>query len=463
MAFFFLLSILSLHLLNATAATAAAAAAYTLHLSPITAVDRHDLFQKLKFHSSLSITRARHLKRPGNNLTFSPTTFDSQLPILPQSYGGYSVSLSFGTPPQSVDLIMDTGSSLVWLPCTKHYTCSKCNFNNLNPTKIPVFVPKLSSSAKIIGCSNPKCGLIYGSDVVSICKKCITNCTQICPPYMIAYGSGSTSGLLMSDTLHLPGKKAAVDGFVAGCSMFSTHQPSGIAGFGRRPESLPVQMGLTRFSYCLVSHKFDNTAKGSEMVIVSGSDSSKTRNVSYTPLINNSKALNPAFLNYYYMGLRKITVGGRKVKIPHRLVTIGKNGDGGTIIDSGSTFTFMEHEVFLAVAAEFEKQMGDYRRASDVEKWSGLSPCFEIADEESVLFPELVFHFKGGTKMELPLADYFSVVSENGAVCMTIVTDEISPAGNGGPSIILGNYQQQNFYVEYDLENQRLGFRKQIC
>ena len=33
----------------------------------------------------------------------------------------------------------------------------------------------------------------------------------------------------------------------------------------------------------------------------------------------------------------------------------------------------------------------------------------------------------------------------------------------GGPAIILGSFQQQNYLVEYDLEKERLGFRRQPC
>ena len=67
--------------------------------------------------------------------------------------------------------------------------------------------------------------------------------------------------------------------------------------------------------------------------------------------------------------------------------------------------------------------------------------------------------------MALPAADYFSIVDGLGAVCLTILTDDDpdAPELAGGPSIILGNYQQQNIYLEYDLEKERLGFRKQIC
>ncbi|KAL0344852.1 UNVERIFIED_CONTAM: Aspartic proteinase nepenthesin-2 [Sesamum radiatum] len=132
------------------------------------------------------------------------------------------------------------------------------------------------------------------------------------------------------------------------------------------------------------------------------------------------------------------------------------------MVDSGTTFTFMENPVYELVAGELEKQVGkNYSRAAEVENLSGLGPCFKVSDENSFTVPELAFHFKGGAKMAFPVENYFSPLVDS-AVCMTITTDR----GGGvkpGPAIIFGNYQQQNIYMEYDLENERLGFRKQFC
>ncbi|KAI3908291.1 hypothetical protein MKX01_027313, partial [Papaver californicum] len=48
---------------------------------------------------------------------------------------------------------------------------------------------------------------------------------------------------------------------------------------------------------------------------------------------------------------------------------------GGTIVDSGSTFTFMEGRFFELVASEIENQVRrHYERASEVEISSGLKP-----------------------------------------------------------------------------------------
>ncbi|KAM1293826.1 hypothetical protein ACFX2H_013829 [Malus domestica] len=448
----------------------------TIPLFPFPKPPSTDLLQSLNFHAAASLSRAHHIKNPEKSPHPSPST---QVPLFPHSYGGYSVSLRFGTPPQTTSFIMDTGSSLVWFPCTKRYTCSQCQFPNIDPTKIPTFIPKFSSSSKIVGCKNPKCAWIFGPEVESQCPNCNDptrqNCSQACPPYRLQYGSGITAGILLSESLNFPEK--IIPDFLVGCSFFSIRQPAGIAGFGRGTESLPTQMGLSKFSYCLVSHKFDDTPQSSELVLYSGGSSAdeptvsstrrndtKAQRSSYTPFQKNPSPPNSAFREYYYILLRKIIVGKKHVKIPYKFLVPGADSNGGTIVDSGSTFTFMEKPVFEAVAQEFESQMANYTRAKDLETKTGLRPCFDISKEEKLEFPELVFQFKGGAKMELPLTNYFSLVSSSGVVCLTIVTDGvIGSKSSGGPAIILGNYQQQNFFVEYDLEGDRFGFRKQNC
>ncbi|OMO68511.1 Peptidase A1 [Corchorus olitorius] len=362
---------------------------------------------------------------------------------------------------------MDTGSSLTWFPCTSRYLCSECAFPNVDPQKIPKFMPKLSSSTKIVGCQNPKCSLLFGANVESRCDDCAPgtkNCTQRCPPYIIQYGLGSTVGLLLVENLVFPRK--IFDDFLVGCSLLSNRQPAGIAGFGRSAESLPSQLGLKKFSYCLVSRRFDDTGISSPMVLETGSDSgdAKTPGLSYTPFFKNEVATRPVFKEFYYVILRKILVGDANVKVPYSFLVPGSDGNGGTIVDSGSTFTFMERPVYEPVAKEFEKQMGNYSRAKDVESKSGLGPCFNISGHKSVNVPELIFKFKGGAKMALPLANYFSFVGEDDVVCLMIVTDNVVGQGvHGGPAIILGNFQQQNYYIEYDLANNRFGFAKQNC
>lgn len=421
-----------------------------------------DSFQKLNHLVSNSITRAHHLKHPKISPTNSIATATTT-PVFSHSYGGYSISLSFGTPPQTLSFVMDTGSNFVWFPCTTHYLCKNCSFSSSLP-KISPFIPKQSSSTKIIGCNNPKCSWIHPTKLQ--CPDCKNrNCSQICPPYLILYGSGTTGGIALSETLHLHG--LTVPNFLVGCSVYSSRQPAGIAGFGRGLSSLPNQLGLSKFSYCLLSHKFDDTTESSSLILDSEFDSEKkTTALVYTPLLKNPKVEGkPAFSVYYYVGLRRISVGDRFVKIPYKYLSPTEDGNGGTIIDSGTTFTFMSSEAFELLSNEFVSQVKNYKRDLLVENLTGLKPCFNVSGAKTVDLPQLTLHFKGGADVELPLENYFALVGGGElTACLTVVSDGVQePEAAGGPGIILGNFQMQNFHVEYDLRNERIGFKRESC
>ena len=153
------------------------------------------------------------------------------------------------------------------------------------------------------------------------------------------------------------------------------------------------------------------------------------------------------------MGLRDIKVDGHKV----RRVSV----EEVAVIDSGTAFTYVEPEIFRAVEeAVMAAAAGKYNRSVIAEKRTGLPLCFAAADEK-VRLPKLSLYFNGGAVMRLPVENSFAVAGGEGAACLAVVTD--SGGRRGGPAVILGSFQQQNFEVVYDLEKNRLGFRRQTC
>ena len=449
-------------LLILSLASASSPSSITLSLSPITSsLTSTNSWDFVADIAKFTLQRAYHLKTPHKRPS-SALHGSTETPLYPKSYGGYSVSLAFGTPPQKIPLVFDTGSSLMWVPCTKSYTCDNCTFSHVDPKKITTFKLRRSKTFRIVDCRSRKCGWLYGSDVQA---RCPGSRPQECPMYLMQYGLGLTSGRPITETLDLPGN--IIGNFFLGCSVYSVQQPQGIAGFGRAPTSLPNQLKLRKFSYCLLSHDFDDKPKSSPLTLIGTKScaAGRAHGVKYTPLLKNpSKS---PYNEYYYIHLTKITVGKSKtkVKLQSKFLVPSPTGNGGTIVDSGSTFTFMDAALYGPLIKEMAAQTMHYKRAHEAEVRSGFGLCYDIPDARNVSFPELVFHFKGGAVMELPVANYFSFMTDLSVWCLTIIS-ESSPAGPSvpvGPAIILGNYQQQDFYVEYDLAHHRLGFKKQKC
>ncbi|KAJ8498339.1 hypothetical protein OPV22_008891 [Ensete ventricosum] len=151
-----------------------------------------------------------------------------------QASSAFSLTLALGTPLQQLSLLLDIGSHLTWVSCTSSYQCRSCS----SPSAAPVipFLPKSSSSIRLVSCHNPHCLRIHPRDRLSRCPSCNSTSADGCPavpypPYALIYGTSSTAGLLMLETLAFPHR--TIPDFAIGCSILSEHQPAGVAGFGR--------------------------------------------------------------------------------------------------------------------------------------------------------------------------------------------------------------------------------------
>ncbi|XP_022878600.1 probable aspartyl protease At4g16563 [Olea europaea var. sylvestris] len=418
------------------------------------------------------------------------------LPLTPGS--DYTLSFSLGS--QTISLYMDTGSDIVWIP-SHPFDCILCE-GKYNPISVPNPGPLNLTSATPITCKHRSCSVVHSSAPSSdLCAMAKCSLEEIetgdcklspCPPFYYAYGDGSFIAKLYEDTLSIPMSTPSFNlkKFTFGVAHSALGEPIGVAGFGRGPLSLPAQLARDSpdignyFSYCLISHSFDTThvlRRPSPLILghrYSGEEKSKnelTMNddngvvYSYTPMLENPK--HPYF---YSVGLEAISVGKRKIQAPNSMKRVDRKGNGGMVVDSGTTFTMLPAKFYDSVMREFDTRVGAfYKRASEVEDRTGLSPCYygDVKEKNFRNVPQLLLHLGGNSTVVMPRRNYFYEFLENdGKVkrrvgCMMLmnggaVADEDD---SGGPAGLLGNYQQQGFEVVYDLEKKRIGFARRQC
>ena len=349
---------------------------------------------------------------------------------LAQGSGEYFTRIGVGTPPKYVYMVLDTGSDVVWIQCAP---CKKCYSQS-----DPVFNPAKSRSYARIPCGSPLCSKL-DSPGCNKRKTCL---------YQVSYGDGSiTEGDFSTETLTF--RRNKVPRVALGCGHDNEGLfvgAAGLLGLGRGKLSFPIQAGQSfnrKFSYCLVDRS--SSSKPSSMVF---GDSAVSRTAHFTPLLSNRK-----LDTFYYLPLLGISVGGTRVpNITPSLFKLDAAGNGGVIIDSGTSVTRLTRPAYLAFRDAFRAGASNLKRAPD---FSLFDTCFDLSGKKEVKVPTVVLHFQGA-EVSLPATNYLIPVDSSGTFCFAF-------AGTLSGLSIIGNIQQQGFRVVYDLAGSRVGFAPRGC
>uniref|UniRef100_A0A7N0U059 Peptidase A1 domain-containing protein n=1 Tax=Kalanchoe fedtschenkoi TaxID=63787 RepID=A0A7N0U059_KALFE len=452
-----------------------------------------------------TLSRTQKLKT-SHRLLKGTSTLNAAVSLPLSSGSDYTLTFSIGSssPPQAVSMYMDTGSDVVWLPCSP-FECILCDGEQEPPplaSSATQFNLNASSTATAVHCSSPHCSAVHSaaptSDLCAI-SRCpldsieLSDCpaSSTCPPFYYAYGDGSFVAQLHSDHLSLiPSLK--LHNFTFGCAHTTLGEPVGVAGFGRGKLSLPAQLAAVsphlgnHFSYCLISHSFkpDKLRRPSPLILgrrdndrlnVNGGEKTTGPNkLVYTPMLRNPK--HPYF---YCVGLTGISIGKKLIPAPASMSRVDSNGDGGLVVDSGTTYTMLPPKFYQSLVAEFGERVSRIgKRLSQPESTTGMSHCYylndDVAEKRGGTVPSMTLHFggNGSSSVRLPRRNYFYEFLDSGdeskrkrrVGCLMLMEDgdEMESEG-GGPSGILGNYFQQGFEVVYDLERERIGFVRRRC
>ncbi|CAL4992522.1 unnamed protein product [Urochloa decumbens] len=353
----------------------------------------------------------------------------------------YLMELAIGTPPVPFVALADTGSDLTWTQCK---LCKLCFEQDT-----PIYDPTASSTFSPVTCSNDNCLPVWR-------RNCST--TSHCR-YRYVYGDGAYSaGVIGTETLTFGSSydqapSVSVAGIAFGCGVDNgglSYNSTGTVGLGRGGLSLVAQLGVGKFSYCLTD--FFNTSLESPVLfgfLAELTDPSDGAIVQSTPLVHNLQSP-----SWYYVSLEGISLGDTRVPIPNGTFDIHDDGTGGMIVDFGTIYTVLVESAFREVVSHVAKVLNQpVMNASSLD-----GPCFPAPAGERQLpdMPDLVLHFAGGTNMTLHRDNYLSFDQEASSFCLNIV-------GTTSSVSVLGNFQQQNIQMRFDITVGELSFLHTDC
>ncbi|KAF8700448.1 hypothetical protein HU200_034388 [Digitaria exilis] len=357
--------------------------------------------------------------------------------------GEYLMTLAIGTPPVSYPAIADTGSDLIWTQC------APCAGDQCFNQPAPLYNPASSTTFAVLPCNSS----------LSMCVSALAGAPP--PPgcacmYNQTYGTGWTAGIQGSETFTFgdssPADHARVPGIAFGCSNASSSDwngSSGLVGLGRGALSLVSQLGAGKFSYCLTPFQDSNSTS---TLLLGPSAAITGTGVRSTPFVA-SPAMAP-MSTYYYLNLTGISLGTKALSISPDAFSLKSDGTGGLIIDSGTTITSIVNAAYQQVRAAVESLVT--LPVIDGSDSTGLDLCYALPSSTSAppAMPSMTLHFDGAD-MVLPAESY--MISGSGVWCLAMRNQ------TDGAMSTLGNYQQQNMHILYDVRQETLSFAPAKC
>ncbi|XP_042431865.1 aspartic proteinase 39-like isoform X2 [Zingiber officinale] len=216
----------------------------------------------------------------------------------------------------------------------------------------------------------------------------------------------------------------------------------GILGFGQSNSSMISQLAASGKSGRIFAHCLD-TVSGGGIFIIGHVVEPKVKT---TPLV-------PA-QPHYNVNMKGIGVGGAFLQLPTYLFD---TGDGkGTIIDSGTTMTYLPDEAYQAVM----KAIFSNHPNLSFHNIQGFL-CFLYSGSVDDEFPDVVFHFENSLLLNVYPHDY---LFQNGDDDYCVGWQSGGTMSSDGKDMfLLGDLVLSNKLIVYDLENQVIGWTEYNC
>ncbi|XP_038707272.1 probable aspartic proteinase GIP2 [Tripterygium wilfordii] len=244
----------------------------------------------------------------------------------------------------------------------------------------------------------------------------------------------------------------------------------GIAGLGRSKISLPAQFSPAfsfdrKFAVCLTSSiRASGVVFFGDGPYVMRPNIDVSKNLIYTPLILNPVSTANAYVQGepsadYFIGVKSIKINGKVVNLNTTLLSINKEGFGGTKISSVHPYTVMVSTIYNAVFNPFVRELSNVSRVAAVAPFGA---CFNgkeigvtrvgpaVPQIDLVLQSESVYwRIFGGNSM---------VQVSNDVLCLGFVDGGVNPR----TSIVIGGHQIEDNLLQFDIATSRLGFSSSL-
>ncbi|KAL8110995.1 putative aspartic proteinase GIP2 [Apium graveolens] len=160
-------------------------------------------------------------------------------------------------------------------------------------------------------------------------------------------------------------------------------------------------------------------------------------------------------LDKYYIDVKSISVDHKLVSFNSSLLSIDKEGTGGTTLSTVTPYTQLETSIYKALVSAFTKAAA-FRKMKKVKPVAPFGACYKaksIAKSQTGPVVPYIDINLGGSKQHWRFYGANSMVSvKKDVLCLAFV--------DGGPSqssIVIGGHQMENYLIEFDLVTPKVG------
>lgn len=335
-----------------------------------------------------------------------------------------------GQPPQFMDFIIDSGSSLPYIPCKSR--CKKCGTHTH-----PYYDSSLSDTYEHLSCKSEFCE----SQNRLSCAKDSDNCV-----FKISYAEGSAvTGSYFKETIPVNGHALQV---YVGCietetSLIYGQDADGIMGISNEPLALSSQILLNKdfqdtMQLCL-AHDGGYIEFGNDAV---------PSNMTYVPLAEHGNCRQTK----YKADLKALFVDGEPLLQEGDPIIVKSQEACGSFFDTGCTDTLIKDKalydaIIKAISSrmKFKKQTSTSRNA-----------CF-MGDLEEMrkTCPTITWDFGDNVKLDMKFSNLFSIHS-NSKICTTVYNE-------GKYSVTIGGNAMKNNLIVINKEKNEMGILPTDC